>query len=205
MCPQSVDVHFLFHYRMRMNSVEWFYSIGYRINPEPTAPMNEYTDRASMQRAHRAGGWRPFGWFYLDDNGRRSERSACPITRADLTRVHDALFGSSEKKTLGGKVSLRTTARLLVASVGISFEVAVDAEHAERAKDGYLQSYMDEMYIELESPKPGISAAHLTKICGIQPLEGDGTSDRLFLTVGSMMRYRHGGLDERACLGTFGS
>ncbi|THH10769.1 hypothetical protein EW146_g8266 [Bondarzewia mesenterica] len=193
--PQSVDVHFSYHHRTRWSSVEWLYSLGYRINPQPVKCVRAYRDY-DVDRAHCSQGWRPFGWFYLDD--RDSERSACPITRTDLQRVHDALFGTAEAGKLGERVSLRTTAKLILASVGIPFEIARDQEEAaEGENDGYMGSYGSSISLELKSEKPGISAAHLRKICGINPLPNDGghiyhfTLKRSLTSKSRLNRYVH--------------
>jgi hypothetical protein len=109
------------------------------------------------------------GWFFLDK--RRAEHSACPITTADIQEVHGALFAGTD---FASKVGLRETIRLILACVGVEFSIAANKKEARRG-DGYTQSYGSGGHIELDSQKPGLSAAHFRKICGIIPLKDDGT------------------------------
>ncbi|KIJ61999.1 hypothetical protein HYDPIDRAFT_169377 [Hydnomerulius pinastri MD-312] len=175
--PKSVDVHFTYYHRMRMSSVDWNYTIGFRVNQTPRPCPRSYPSHqdGSIPRSHTRNGWRSFGWFYLD--GRRAEHSACTVTKEDLQEVHDALFGDSdEEDSLGSKVGLVETARLLLASVGIDFRVAEDEEQKEDDGDGHRRSYREASF-DFAAEKPAISAAHIRKICGIPPLEGDDTAD----------------------------
>ncbi|KAI0319567.1 hypothetical protein OF83DRAFT_1170117 [Amylostereum chailletii] len=126
-------------------------------------------------------GWRPFGWFYLDD--RRADHSQCPVTRRDLQIVHDALFGPALPGTLGERVSLRTTDKLLITNVGIPFEIAENEED----DDGHLGHFGDEAFFEIDAQKPGLSAAHLRKILGMEALEKDDKADLTKVQVGEAM------------------
>ena len=191
MSPRSVDVHFIFHYRMHYKYVAWYYSLGFRVNDKPISCITSYPFQ-DVQHAHRTDGWTPFGWFFLDK--RRKESSQCPITRADLRRVHDALFGQdSEAGGLGTRVSLRTTAELILASVGIAFEIAVNEEEAARGDDGYMGDDGEQhAALSLESEKPGFSAAHLRKICGILPLAGDGKCRWHLCYLSEQVDHRYG-------------
>jgi len=171
----SVDIHFFFHHRTRMYSVECLYAIGFRINDAPTQPSAR-CPTGDVKKMHSKNGWTPFGWFYLDN--RRAEHSRCSITTASLTKVHDALFGAPSTP-LGGSISLPTTACLMLAAAGIRFNIAEDDEE----EDGYTRPYGSDMMLELASEKPGISAAHLRKICGIAALDGDGMYNLHYSTV----------------------
>jgi hypothetical protein len=123
---------------------------------------------------HSRNGWRSFGWFYLDD--RRSAHSVCSVKRTDLESIHCALFGSMDSG-IGDDISLADVAKLLLASVGIGFELAEDNKSKDES-DGFVRPYF-----ELDADKPGISASHLRRICGIKPLKGDGeTSSRNLFT-----------------------
>lgn len=140
-------------------------------------------------------GWRPVGWFYADPE---AEYSRCTITRADLQNIHDTLFGPSRvfygidslsvedfityfqevdpfgsfylTENLGERVTLRDTAKLLLAVVGIKFDIAL----VNNGCDGYLQNIGEIGHLKLKNVKAGISAAHFRKICGIPSLPGDG-------------------------------
>ncbi|TFY83911.1 hypothetical protein EWM64_g104 [Hericium alpestre] len=143
--PTSVDVNLIFHHRTRMHSVEYHYTLGFRINTKPVAPLEDPPGRGRLvSLLHTGQGWRTFGWFYVDYQS--CEHSACPVSTRDLKQVHDAVFGPDEKGKLG-----------------------------ERNGDGHRVN--DDARLYLSAEKPGISAAHLRKICGIPPLEEDDTAD----------------------------
>ncbi|TFY73263.1 hypothetical protein EWM64_g10749, partial [Hericium alpestre] len=161
--PKSVDVHLsYYHYRA------WRYSLGFRINEEPVVPLTRFPkETASVNRMHSGQGWKTFGWFYLDDKD--EERCACPMSARDLKQVHDTLFGPAKKGKLGERVSLRGTAKLMLASVGIGFDVALDKEDEKQNGDGHRVNY--EARLDLSAgQKSGIRVAHIRKICGIPPL-----------------------------------
>ncbi|TFY83909.1 hypothetical protein EWM64_g102 [Hericium alpestre] len=166
--PKSVDMHFNYHYRTRMGSVEWRYSFGFRINEEPVAPLTTFPNGTlSVNRMHSGQGWKTLGWFYLDNKD--EERCACSMSARDLKKVHGVLFGPAKKGKLGERMSLRGTAKLMLASVGIGFDVALDKEDEKENGDGHRGHY--EARLELSAGrKSDINAAHIRKICGIPPL-----------------------------------
>ena len=156
------------------------YSLGFIINDKPVKPVRDYPNSTeAMNRMHRKNGWKPFGWFYLDE--RRSEHSQCNIKHSDLKNIHDAIFGPGafdneikaqaakigQTATIGKRVTLQDVAKLVLGAVGIQFDIAI----AEDGVDGYRSG---EVTMDIDSEKPGISAAHLRKICKIPLLENDG-------------------------------
>ncbi|TFY83910.1 hypothetical protein EWM64_g103 [Hericium alpestre] len=168
--PKSVDMHLTYHYRTRLSSVEYYYTLGFRINATPVPPLEDIPRRSNeVVFVHTGQGWRTFGWFCLGH--RRTEHSACLVSRFDLQEVHDALFGPVETGKLGERVSLRGTAKLMLASVGFEFDIALDEE--DKAKNGDGHTVNDGARLCLSARKPGISAAYLRTICGIPPLEDD--------------------------------
>ncbi|KAF9465237.1 hypothetical protein BDZ94DRAFT_1254036 [Collybia nuda] len=167
--PFSVDVHFDYHYRERYSGYldnEWIYSLGYRVNdsaPEPC--LRDYVDDVAVSRQHRKDGWKPFGSFYLGI--RSEEKGMCSIAKPGLQAAHDALFGAKKSGEMGASIGLRETALLILASVGINFNVAQVAG----APDGY--SKLGRLELEVNCKKSGICPTKLRKVCGIAPLRGD--------------------------------
>ncbi|TFY83913.1 hypothetical protein EWM64_g106 [Hericium alpestre] len=184
--PKSVDMHLTFNHRTGMNSVQCSYAIGFRINNKPLPPLENYPENRRVNCMHAGNGWKTFGWFYLDE--RRAEHSACPVSARDLKQVHDALFGPTTKGKLGERMSLRGTAKLMLASVGVAFDIALDEEDKNENGDGFRRNH--DAHMELDAKKPGISAAHLRKICGIPPLEGDDPADLSIEQVVPLERWR---------------
>jgi hypothetical protein len=158
------------------------YALGFIINDKPVKPVQCYPNSTeAVYKMHRKKGWKPFGWFYLDD--RRAEHSQCNIKHSNLEDIHNAIFGpgafDNEMKAeaaeigqtaaIGIRVTLQDTAKLVLGAIGIDFEIAV----AEHELDGYQ---CGEVEMDIVSEKPGISAAHLRKICNIPLFESDGKS-----------------------------
>ena len=156
------------------------YSLGFIINDKPVKLVRRYPNSTDeMNQMHRKNGWKPFGWFYLDE--RDSERSQCNIEHQDLKNIHDTIFGPGafdneieaqaakigQTAAIGQRVTLQDTAKLVLGAVGIQFEIAI----AEDGVDGYRSG---EVTMDIDSEKPGISAAHLRRICNIPLLERDG-------------------------------
>lgn len=165
--PASVDVHFTWHHRTRWASVEALHAIGYKLNKEPVSPLRHYSDSdKDMPQMHRRHGWKQFEWYYLDE--RRSEHVVNAITAAGLRDIHDTLFGKQGEGGLGDRISLRRTALLILASVGIDFSVAVE----EGDLDGYQRG--GAIDLEMHGNRGGVNAGHIRKICGIAPLKEDG-------------------------------
>ena len=155
------------------------YSLGFIINDKPVKPIRDYPNSAeAMNRMHRKNGWKPFGWFYFDE--RRGEHSQCNVKHIDLKNIHDAIFGpgafDNEIKAraakigrtavIGKRITLQDMAKFVLGAVGIHLEIAI----AEDEVDGYKRGNT----MDIASQKPGISAAHLRRICKIPLLENDG-------------------------------
>jgi hypothetical protein len=166
--PSSVDIRFDYHFRERHEefSHEWIYSLGYRVNEEPEPCIRSYEDNAVVTRQHRRDGWKPFASFYLGT--RSEEHGQCSITKTGLQSAHDALFGTKKSSEIGASIGLRETAMLILASVGVNFDIAQVAGEP----DGH--SRLGALELEIECRTPGICSDRLRKVCGIAPLTYDG-------------------------------
>jgi hypothetical protein len=112
-------------------------------------------------------GWKQFAWFVLDNRDR--EHSQCVVSPGTMRTIHTTLFGGAGRP-LAARIALKDTARLLLASVGIPFEIA----EATGVDDGYDdEKYSSSSRLSLGRHAPGVSAARLRKVCGLAPLPGD--------------------------------
>ncbi|KAA1478796.1 hypothetical protein DENSPDRAFT_717052 [Dentipellis sp. KUC8613] len=172
--PHAVDVHLFYSSHIGGFTSSLMYALGFRILATPAPPQGQYLPKhQEVDKMHTARGWKQFGWFFIDEH--ESEHSACPVVRADLQRVHEVLFGAADSGNgLGARVSLRATARLLLASVGIKYTIAMTDQEKSRGDDEQTGGMLRHL---LGGEKPGISASHLRKICGIAPLKGDDMAD----------------------------
>ncbi|TFY50579.1 hypothetical protein EVG20_g11441 [Dentipellis fragilis] len=179
----AVDVHLFYSSHIGGFSSSLMYALGFRVLTTPAPPQRQYLPKhQEVDKMHTARGWQQFGWFFIDE--RESEHSACPILRTDLQRVHDVLFGAADSGSgLGARVGLRATTRLLLASVGIKYTIATTDEEKSRGDDEQTGGMFRHL---LGGEKPGISASHLRKICGIASLKGDGESFWLVRQIWSL-------------------
>ncbi|KAN0080110.1 hypothetical protein V8E55_009676 [Tylopilus felleus] len=176
--PKYIDVHVKYHYRSRMYSIEWCYSIGYKIRNRITGSCA--TDEGPSMLGpvslwHSRGGWQSICWGYFDDDGhygrgwRRIEVADMGLHEQGVLDVHEALFGPIEtppdedvEALLAYRRKLVATCRLLLAALGINYEVAcTDEEQDDRPGDFMLEGLGDKWVAR------GIRAA-----CGFQ-LSGD--------------------------------
>ena len=158
--PKYIDVHIKYHCRSRLYNIEWFYSIGYRIcnriSGEPTAYFTPPTD-SPPSVYHARGGWQPICWGFYDDEDnygskwRRIEVADMGLYDEGVLDVHETLFGSIEMPSgdnadaiLAYRRKLVATVRLLLATVGIDYEVAcTDGERDEGPRDYMLEGLSD--------------------------------------------------------------
>jgi hypothetical protein len=164
----------LLQYRTRWSSIEWSCSLGVRIADAPSEPEVEYAlthfpvDEQYTAPKDVQNGWKQFAWFHIAS--RRREHSQCVISPKTMRAVHATLFGDAGRP-LAARVALKDTARLLLAAVGIAFDIA-DTKDSEG--DGYDDpGYGSLAHLALGDRAPGVTAARLRKVCGLAPLPGD--------------------------------
>lgn len=144
------------------------YALGYRISNKPLSKKTSTSVYSSgVQDMHTANGWRPIGWYELDE--KRRDVSRCNISRGDILAVHEVLFGLNTD--LSRRVPLKATAELMITVCGVPFSIA--------EKEGDADGIPDfESLINIGNPgsgsKPGISAAHMRKILNMPALKDDG-------------------------------
>ncbi|KZV65344.1 hypothetical protein PENSPDRAFT_655863 [Peniophora sp. CONT] len=126
---------------------------------------------------HTTNGWRPIGWYELDE--KRRDVSQCTISRGDILAVHEVLFGLNTD--LARRVPLKATAELMITACGIPFSIAEKQDEPDGIPDF-------ECLINIGNPgsgsKPGISAAHMRRILNIPALEEDDPADLSTVQVG---------------------
>ncbi|KAG1866042.1 hypothetical protein F4604DRAFT_1683029 [Suillus subluteus] len=140
--PMYFDVHFQYYLRSRFSSVQWFYSLGFKIHRRPSATAGDVSvikkdlRKAHPPDVHMRNGWQNLCWGYYDDsyghkNWRPVERGKVELYEENVLDVHEALFGELEKPAdadpeamLAYRRSLVRGIRLLLATAGISYDVA---------------------------------------------------------------------------------
>ncbi|KAG1816337.1 uncharacterized protein BJ212DRAFT_1354273 [Suillus subaureus] len=108
--PMYIDVHFNYYCRPRWSEVEWFYSLGYKIQRRPSAmagnalAIKKELKMGSPSDVHTRNGWQTLCWGYYDDSdgnyGKRWRRIECGevgLHQEGVIDVHEALFGELEK------------------------------------------------------------------------------------------------------------
>lgn len=72
--PMYIDVHFQYYCRSRWSEVEWFYSLGYKIQRRPSATagnafaIKKELNNGSPPDVHTRNGWQALCWGYYDDS-----------------------------------------------------------------------------------------------------------------------------------------
>ncbi|KAG1839335.1 hypothetical protein DFJ58DRAFT_917000 [Suillus subalutaceus] len=162
--PMYIDVHFQYYCRSRLSEVEWFYSLGYKIQRRLSATagnalaIKKNFKMGSPPEVHTRNGWQTLCWGYYDDSdgnyGKRWRRIECgevELHQEGVMDVHEALFGELEKPAetdaeamLAYQRSLVRGIRLLLAAVGISYDVAcTDGESDRGPHDLMLEGLSD--------------------------------------------------------------
>ncbi|KDQ09073.1 hypothetical protein BOTBODRAFT_58868 [Botryobasidium botryosum FD-172 SS1] len=180
--PAHVDVHFQYHERTRMESIEWNYSIGYKIHDLAGEDV-AFRFTSCGNKTHRGRpDMRSICWaFYDDDEGfrhrewRRVEVFGFDLDQRDVLNIHQALFGPLEPLAADAddaaiaarRCMLVRTVRILLASVGIDYPVRCKEEedggeeenpHRNAALDWTLESSSIDQWI----------ARGTRKACGFQ-------------------------------------
>ncbi|EIW77430.1 hypothetical protein CONPUDRAFT_168360 [Coniophora puteana RWD-64-598 SS2] len=131
--PACIDVYLNYHFRARFSmGSEWFWSLVYKIH---RWPGKEVPDAAAVAQRFQKSREAPSGWKQIGGasfDGLQAERGAVRIAHRDVLDIHDALLGpidkpsedASEETKLAFRRQLVWCARLLMASVGIGYQVA---------------------------------------------------------------------------------
>ncbi|KAG0708402.1 hypothetical protein DFH29DRAFT_892364 [Suillus ampliporus] len=142
--PMYIDVHFKYHCHERMSEIEWFYSLGYKIQRRPPATagninvIDKELGQGGPPDVHAHNGWQSICWAYYDDsngnygrNWHRVEVGKMGLCEEGVMDVHEILFGDLERPAstdaeamLTYQRSLVRGIRLLLAAVGFLYEVA---------------------------------------------------------------------------------
>jgi len=149
--------------RPRYSEVEWFYTLGYKIQRHPPAKaanvsaIEKELVKGAPPVVHTRNGWQTFCWGYYDDsngndgnNWRRIELGEVEMSQEGAVDVYETLFGELEKPATGSKAklayrrSLVRGMRLLLAAAGISYGIAcTNDEMDERPHDYMLEGLSD--------------------------------------------------------------
>ncbi|KAJ7114164.1 hypothetical protein C8R43DRAFT_1078497 [Mycena crocata] len=148
--PTYIDVHLLYHCRMRPSYLEWHFSIGYKIytRPQGRGPAKEMPADLDIKKLkadfggglgnmHVNKGWRSIAWATWDDLGRnnfgqrRVEQHACDLYDEGIVDLHEALFGALPEAEAARRKASVNVVRLLLAAVGIDYEIAYEDDEED--------------------------------------------------------------------------
>ncbi|EJD44627.1 hypothetical protein AURDEDRAFT_125180 [Auricularia subglabra TFB-10046 SS5] len=123
--PAAVDVKIHYRYRPAYYSVEWYFSVSYRIHDRVFGSV--------LPESARDGVWKPLFTFGIDDLDRSDdprrwtprERKCFHMDEFDVEDVQDLLFGEHVH------IGLVDTVRLMLACVGIYTVLHVPEEDKE--------------------------------------------------------------------------
>ncbi|KAG1866004.1 hypothetical protein F4604DRAFT_2025466 [Suillus subluteus] len=165
--PMYIDVHFQYYCRSRLSEVEWFYSLGYKIQRRLSATagnalaIKKNFKMGSPPEVHTRNGWQTLCWGYYDDSdgnyGKRWRRIECgevELHQEGVVDVHEALFGELEKPAetdseamLAYQRSLVRGIRLLLAAVGISYNVACTDDERDRGPHDLMLEGLSDKWV----------------------------------------------------------
>ncbi|OJA20958.1 hypothetical protein AZE42_03504 [Rhizopogon vesiculosus] len=185
--PMYIDVHFRYLRRHRSLDIEWFYSLGYKIqrHAPPGAGSASAIDKelakAGPRGIHTRNGWQTLCWGHYDDSygvqlrsWRCIEEGEVEISEKGTVDAYETLFGDMVRPAADDsqgifayRRSLVRGMRLLLAAVGISYEIACTDD--ERDKRPYA--------IVLEGLSDKWVARGIRSACGLR-LERDAEEAR---------------------------
>ncbi|OAX34356.1 hypothetical protein K503DRAFT_774637 [Rhizopogon vinicolor AM-OR11-026] len=195
--PTYIDVHLRYYCRPRYSEVEWFYTLGYKIQRRPpgkaanvSAIKKEFIE-GPPPIVHTRNGWQTLCWGYFDDsngnygsNWRCIELGEVEMNQEGAVDVYETLFGELEKPAIGSKAelayrrSLVRGMRLLLAAAGISYEVACTNDEMDRRPRDYMLEGLSDKWV----------ARGIRNACGFQ-LKRDAEEAR----KGAQKREEQGG------------
>lgn len=96
--PMYIDVDFQYYLHSRFSSVQWLYSLGFKIHRRPSATAGDASviknelRKARMPDVHTRNGWQNLAWGYYDDSyGHKNWR---PVERGKA-ELHEECSGRS--------------------------------------------------------------------------------------------------------------
>ncbi|KAF8890111.1 hypothetical protein BD779DRAFT_1469440 [Infundibulicybe gibba] len=171
-----IEIHFSYHSRSRMNSIEWFYTIGYKIFssvPASATSLKTFRGRSHASTYDRQG-WRSIAYAFYNDNNtngrrwRRIEVFSVDATNKGLLEAHKALWGPL--KALPSRVGSHIQGA--AASVGIDYTIACEDGEADVHPGGYGLPRRQRVGWVLEGAGDRWLARGARRTCGFQ-LERD--------------------------------
>ncbi|KAJ7727939.1 hypothetical protein B0H16DRAFT_1428811 [Mycena metata] len=190
--PVYVDVHLLYHCRMRYDHLEWHFSIGYKIHsrPQGRGPAKEIPADLDIKtlndelggglaNMHVNKGWRSIAWATWDDLGgtnfgqRRVEQRSFDLYDEGIIDLHEAFFGPLPEPDGASDLARRQASvavvRLLLAAVGIDYDIACeeDEDDAPPGRD-QLQTKQGHIAWMLSGLSDHWMAREVRKACGFQ-------------------------------------
>ena len=173
--PTYVDVHFQYHYHALDDSVEWHYSIGFKIYDRPgvndyRCPEVKHFERGLFDRGHDSNGWRPIAYGFYDNcedygrNWRRIENAKFLLEHKDAKDIYNAFWGpleedeEDEDAESERRKNMVDTIRVLLAVVGIEYDIAVDEDDRDSSGGAFMLEGLNDRWF----------ARGVRRACGFQ-------------------------------------
>lgn len=173
--PTYVDVHFQYHYHALDDSVEWHYSIGFKIYDRPgvndyRCPEVKHFERGLFDRGHDSNGWRPIAYGFYDNcedygrNWRRIENAKFLLEHKDAKDIYNVFWGpleedgEDEDAESERRKNMVDTIRVLLAAVGIEYDIAVDEDDRDSSGGAFMLEGLNDRWF----------ARGVRRACGFQ-------------------------------------
>ncbi|KAF8890121.1 hypothetical protein BD779DRAFT_1469447 [Infundibulicybe gibba] len=149
---KHIDVHFSYYCRSRAYSVEWYFTLGYKIS-RPSTPkpsLREFRDRR-IDRMYGTQGWRSIAYGLFDDQGKygrdwtRKEVFSFDMDLDGILDIHEVLWGpladlppdASADDQIKQRQSLIRALGVLLASVGVEYDIACKDDQCDYEPSRY--------------------------------------------------------------------
>jgi hypothetical protein len=145
--PVYIDVHFQYHCRSRYDSVEWYFTLGFKIynrhgtNDYRPSEIKKF-ENSRFDRTYSGNGWRSIAYGFYDDCGDyaktwvRVENAKFVMGEDDVKDIYEALWGTLDDiqgddddeadEAVERRSKMVNTVRVLMAAAGIGYFIAID-------------------------------------------------------------------------------
>lgn len=174
--PVYIDVHFQYHCRSRYDSVEWYYTLGFKIYNHPGT--NDYHpseikkfERGCFDRAYSGNGWRSIAYGFYDDcddyreDWVKVENARFVLGEDDVKDVYEALWGplddiqgDDEEEEMERRSKMVNTVRVLMAAACIGYVIAIEDDERDEAGQSFMLEGLSDRWF----------ARGVRKACGFQ-------------------------------------
>jgi hypothetical protein len=190
--PVYIDIRFNYDRRPRRYSIEWDYSLDFKIYSRPGT--NDYESKAYYGNV-----WRSIASGTYDNCGRsrkkwvKVEDANLDLEEDDVKDVYEALWGpldviqedDESKQEMDRRRKMVNTVRVLLAAVGIGYAIAIDDDEQDDAENIFILEGLSDKWF----------ARGVRKACGFQ-LTKDPENEKKGLVEREEEMNRIGYVDE---------